>query len=105
MLERETKGALGVAFTIPVYRHLAIVISRKHLECGGFKRGYGLEDTRFNDQASHTPWIAGAIYARGYDEAPGHIEARRSKDRKVSLEWHRFLGFLPSSSSSIVREC
>lgn len=100
VLQRETKQAFGVAFTIPIYRHLAIAVSRKHLECGGFKRDYGLEDTRFNTQASHTTRTAGAIYARGFDEAPGQIEVRRAEYRKVSQEWHRFLGFTPASLPS-----
>jgi hypothetical protein len=36
--------AFGVAFNIPVYRHLAIAISRKHLIGSGFKRDYGPEN-------------------------------------------------------------
>jgi hypothetical protein len=98
ILQRETKEAFGVPFNIPIYRHLAIAISRKHLASGGFKRDYGLEDTKFADtQATHSPWTAGSIYARGIKEAPGHVEARRSEYRKVSQDWHQFLGFLPSS--------
>jgi hypothetical protein len=100
VLKRETQQAFGIGFTIPVYRHLAIAISRKHLTCRGFKRDYGQEETNFDLQAAHTPFTSGAIYARGFDEAPGHIEARRSEYRKVSQEWHRFLGFLPSSLPS-----
>jgi hypothetical protein len=37
------------------------------------------------------------IYARGLEEAAGHVEARKAEYRKISQEWHHFLGFLPSS--------
>jgi hypothetical protein len=62
-------------------------MSRKHLQCGGFTRDYGLEDTGYADtQATHNSWTAGAIYARGLEEVLGYIEARRSEYRKISKE-------------------
>jgi hypothetical protein len=97
VLRREFQAALGVRMTIPVYRHLAIAISRKHLQNGGFKRDYGLEDTKFDWQATHNPWTAGSIYARGLEEAAGHVEARKAEYRKLSQEWHAFLGFATPS--------
>jgi hypothetical protein len=78
---------------IPIYRHLAIAISRRHLPGGGFKRDYGLENTKFDTQSSHSSWTAGCIYARGLEEAPGHVEARKEIYRRISCEWHEFLGF------------
>ena len=33
------------------------------------------------------------IYARGLQEAPGHVAARKAEYRAVSREWHNFLGF------------
>lgn len=81
---------------IPSYRHLAIAISRKHLRCGGFKRDYGLEDTKFDTQSAHSTWTAGSIYARGLDEAAGHVEGRKTVYRSISMEWHAFLGFVPA---------
>jgi hypothetical protein len=33
------------------------------------------------------------VYARGLQEAPGHVEARRRQYRAISREWHGFLGF------------
>jgi hypothetical protein len=50
--------------------------------------------------ASHTSWTAGTTYARGLEEAAGHVGARKSEYRKVSLEWHDFLGLHPSSLPS-----
>lgn len=95
---RETfKRELGLEMTIPYYRHLAIAISRKHLRCGGFQRDYGLEDTKFDTQSAHSTWTAGSIYARGLQEAAGHVEGRKEVYRAVSREWHDFLGFTSAS--------
>jgi hypothetical protein len=51
-------------------------------------------------QGSHTSWTAGTTYARGLEEAAGHVEARKSEYRRVSQEWHQFLGFTPCSLPS-----
>jgi hypothetical protein len=100
ILQHETRKAFGVTMNISIYRHLAVAISRKHLKCGGFKRDYGVEEAGFDRQGSHTSWTAGTTYARGLEEAAGHVAARKSEYRKVSLEWHEFLGFSPSSLPS-----
>lgn len=71
---------------ISLYRHAAIAISRVHLRCGGFKRDYGVESNFSDEQAGHTSWPAGTTYARGLQEAPGHIEARRTQYRAISRE-------------------
>ena len=71
---------------IPVYRHIAIAISRKHLNCGGFKRDYGLENTKFDTQSTHSSWTAGSIYARGLEKVAGQVEEREAEYRKVSQE-------------------
>ena len=97
VLRREFSAVLGLSMNIPIYRHLAIAISRKHLKSGGFKRDYGLEDTKYDSQASHSSWTAGSIYARGLEEAAGHVEGRKAEYKKLSQEWHQYLGFLPSS--------
>lgn len=95
VLRREFKAMIGVPISIIVWRHLAIAISRKHLACGGFKRDYDVDDTAYDTQSSHTSRTAGSVYARGMEEAAGHIEARRASYRTISQEWHAFLGFLP----------
>ena len=68
-------------------------MSRVYLKSRGFKQDYGIKEKSLNDQASHTTWIAGSIYARGLEEAPRAIEARRAEYRMVSREWHTFLRF------------
>lgn len=95
VLKREFMNTIGVPMSIVVWRHLAIAISRKHLACGGFKRDYDMDETAFDNQSCHSSRTAGSVYARGLEEAAGHIEARRASYRKVSQEWHAFLGFLP----------
>lgn len=54
VLKREFGNSMGQEMNIPIYRHLAIAISRRHLPGGGFKRDYGLEDTKFNKQSTHS---------------------------------------------------
>ena len=100
VLKREFRNELQVPMSITVWRHLAIAISRKHLACGGFKRDYELDDTTFDKQSAHSSRTTGSVYARGLEEAAGHVEARRSEYRKVSREWHAFLGFTQSELSS-----
>lgn len=100
VLRREFGRYFSQQMNIPIYRHLSIAISRKHLPSGGFKRDYGLEDTKFDNQSSHSSWTAGSIYARGLEEAPGHVEARKAVYRQISREWHEFLGFAQSSLPS-----
>ncbi|KAG2001179.1 hypothetical protein GB937_010416, partial [Aspergillus fischeri] len=93
VLQREAQTHLRTKMHILSYRHAAIAISRVHLKCGGFKRDYGTDDAAFNEQASHGSWIAGTVYARGLQEAPGHVEARGRQYRAISREWNGFLGF------------
>jgi hypothetical protein len=100
VMRREFELELGLPIGLSVYRHLAIAISRKHLPCGGFKRDYGLEDTNLDTQSSHSSWTAGSVYARGLQEAAGHVDMRNSEYRSISRQWHEFLGFLPTSLPS-----
>lgn len=93
VLARETSMHLGTTLNIITYRHITIAISRQHLKCGGFKRDYGMDKKLADEQATHGSWIAGIVYARGLQEAPGHVKARRIEYRATSREWHSFLRF------------
>lgn len=93
VLLQETAAHLRVPLGIMMYRHMAIAISRQHLKCGGFKRDYGIDKKLADEQATHGSWVAGTVYARGLQEAPGHVAARKVEYRGVSREWHNFLGF------------
>ncbi|EAU31660.1 predicted protein [Aspergillus terreus NIH2624] len=96
VLQREAAIHLQTKLNVASYRHAAIAISRVHLKCGGFKRDYGTDSAAFDEQASHGTWAAGTVYARGLQEAPGHVEERRRQYRAISREWHQFLGFAVS---------
>ena len=101
VLDREFRARLGTPANISMYRHAAIAISRKYLDCGGFKRDYDVDEKRTDLQAAHSSWTASSIYARGIEEAAGHVQIRRAEFRKVSRQWHEFLGF---SSFNAVRK-
>tara|TARA_R110002003_G_scaffold3278_1_gene25047 strand:- start:168 stop:1271 length:1104 start_codon:yes stop_codon:yes gene_type:complete len=92
-LSREGRAHFDAPLNILTYRHIAIAISRQHLSSGGFKRDYGIDKKLADEQATHGTWVAGTVYARGLQEAPGHVKARSSEYRAVSREWHSFLGF------------
>jgi len=42
-------------------------------------------------QTAHPGPCAGQVYARGLEEAPGHVASAKAEYRHVSIEWHRFL--------------
>lgn len=92
-MKRETHTMLGTPLTISVYRHVAIAIYRRHPQGGGFRRDYDVAENTSDRQTTHNSWTAGRLYARGLEQAPGHVEARRSEFRAVSRRWHAFLGF------------
>ncbi|GAB1213287.1 hypothetical protein ATERTT37_002436 [Aspergillus terreus] len=96
VLQREAAIHLQTKLNVASYQHAAIAISRVHLKYGGFKRDYGTDSAAFDEQASHGTWAAGTVYARGLQEAPGHVEERRRQYRAISREWHQFLGFAVS---------
>ena len=93
VMKRETSKICRKPLTLSTYRHIAIAISRRHLTQGGFRRDYDVEEQASDVQTTHTSWTAGRLYARGIEEAPGHVEARRAGFRMVSRRWHEFLGF------------
>jgi hypothetical protein len=87
VLQREAEAHLQTKMNILSYRHAAITISRVHLKYGGFKQDYSsTDDATFNKQASHGSWVAGTVYARGLQEAPGHVEARWRQYQAISRE-------------------
>ena len=81
MLAYEFKAKLGTGANIVMWRHAAIAISRKHLSGKGFKRDYdGKEEpAAIDSQAGHSSVLAGQIYARGVEEAPGHVASVRAE--------------------------
>jgi superfamily II DNA helicase RecQ len=102
-LKRESRIAMGQEWTFARYREMAIGISRRFLrgstafqaEEGEGKEGN--EDTAeasiADEQAGHTSYVAGLVYARGIMEQAGAVADRRQQFRASSTDWHRFLGF------------
>jgi hypothetical protein len=78
---------------ITVWRHVAVATSRRHLKSGQFKRDYDVVENYADNQTAHTSLIAGNVYARLLEDAPGHVASARQQYRIVSREWHSFLGF------------
>lgn len=93
ILRREGKVSLKVPLNILIYRYIAIAISRQHLPSSGFKRDYGIDKKLADEQATHGTWVAGTVYARGLQDAPGHVKMCSMEYRAISREWHSFLGF------------
>lgn len=84
VFKRETASFLRCPLTISVYRHIANVISRRHISESGFKRDYDRGEQAGDQQTAHSSWTAGRIYARGLKEASGFVEARRAGFHAVS---------------------
>ena len=95
VLQQEFQACLNTTANIMLWRHAAIAISRKHLEGAKFKRDYGSgpAPTWAGEMAGHTALVAGNVYARGIEEAPGHVASARAEYRALSRAWHSFLGF------------
>jgi hypothetical protein len=93
VLRQESQDRFKTPLGTATYRHVAIAMSRRHLAEGGFKRDYGVEENAADQQTAYSTWTAGRLYARGLEEAPGHVESRRAGFRHISRQWHGFIGF------------
>lgn len=117
VLQRESKiGLHGQALNIASWREIAIAISRRFLRTSSAFSGSDYdpshsdetpddesEETYQDLQSGHSAHIAGVVYAREMQEAPGTIAFRRTIFRNISQDWHQFLGF-PAESPAVVRE-
>lgn len=103
-LQEISTAALGQPMHVAAYREIAIAISRQWVrgatafqvdeadENEEWRKENMLSDVA-DDQATHSPHIAGMIYARDSMEMSGATADRRRQFRAVSTDWHRFLGF------------
>ena len=94
VLAREFEIHLNCSVNVATWRHIAIAMSRRHISGKSFKRDYdnSLQITA-DEQAGHTPLIAGNIYGRLISAAPGYVQAAQAQYRVISLRWHKFLRF------------
>ena len=53
-------------------------------------------------QTAHTSYVTGMVYARGIMERDGEVASKRQRFRECSVTWHRFLGFTPTPSDTVV---
>ncbi|RKK53181.1 hypothetical protein BFJ69_g17838 [Fusarium oxysporum] len=95
VLGKTFSRVLGTEASVQMWRHAAIAISRRHLQQAKFKRDFiEAVSWAWNDEmAAHSTQLAGLTYARGLEEAPGHVAGARAEYRRISREWHAWLGF------------
>jgi hypothetical protein len=76
----------GCEMNVSKWRHVAIAISRKHLSGNGFKRDYdNTIQLAADEQAGHSSLVAGNVYGRLLDAAPGFVQAAQAQYRDISL--------------------
>ncbi|RYO95418.1 hypothetical protein DL764_007702 [Monosporascus ibericus] len=95
LLSQEFLHLANAKVNVQIWRHIAIAISRRHLQQAKFKRDFiEAVSWAWNDEmAAHSTKLAGLAYARGLDEAPGHVAGAKAEYRRISREWHAWLGF------------
>ena len=97
-LKRESRVGLGQAVTVQAYREIAIGISRRFMRRStALAAEEGEENSEWDEekmaaaiadeQAGHSPHIAGLIYARGIMEQAGVTADRRQLFRHHSACW------------------
>ncbi|KAK1809579.1 hypothetical protein LTR12_016055 [Friedmanniomyces endolithicus] len=101
---RVNTKALGQSISVAAYREIAIAISRQwvrgdsavqrdHEEESVEAQIDRIDSNAADEQATHSPHVARLICARDVMELVGSSADRRRRFRKVSEDWHRWLGF------------
>ena len=85
-LQHKSQIGLGQTLNVQSYRHLAIRISRRFLTAGHHfseedRTEEDIEQNALDEQAAHTLYVAGAIYARGLTERSGEVWSQRQRFR------------------------
>ncbi|KAF6806228.1 hypothetical protein CMUS01_14418, partial [Colletotrichum musicola] len=112
IMQRHSTRLLGSRLNVSMWRHVAIAIANRYLnEAFGRQAEDGLADENDDDELEDSPWdlqaghgtrLAGMIYARELMQFGSGLAAKRQKFRKVSRQWHRFLGFGAEDSGYMV---
>jgi hypothetical protein len=79
-LQRATEAGLGQKINVAAYRHIAIAISRRWVRpSSAFTDEETIDDRDeiADDQATHSPFTAGAVYAYEIQELPRSMASRR----------------------------
>lgn len=117
-LQRVSEAGLGQSINMAGYRQIAIAISRRWVRKSTSNAADGEDDESdwlqddpsgdiADEQATHSPHVAGAVYAREVQELAGATARRRQQFRAISIDWHRFLGFAltePGSKGGLKRK-
>jgi hypothetical protein len=88
-LQRATETGLGHRINVAAYRHIAIAISCRWVRSSSaFTDKETIEDREeiADDQATYSPFTAGAIYAREMQELPGSTASCRRQFRTASVD-------------------
>ena len=103
-LQKVSTAAFGTPMHVAAYRQVAIAISRQWVRGATAFQGDEADENEewrkenmlsdvADDQAAHSPHVAGMVYARDSMEMSGATADRRKQFRAVSTDWHRFMGF------------
>jgi superfamily II DNA or RNA helicase len=121
VLKRESKTSIGAQHPLNIanYRDIAIGISRRFLRpSSAFPNNVQAEQEQeraalaadddpdeigniADEQAGHSPHVAGIMYGRESTELAGSTLTWRLRFRASSTDWHRFLGF-PDRASPVL---
>jgi hypothetical protein len=88
-LQRATEAGLGQKINVAVYRHIAIAISRRWVRpSSAFTDEETIDDGDeiADDQATHSPFTAGAVYAYEMQELPRSMASRRQQFWTASVD-------------------
>ena len=99
-MKQVTEEGMGQAIGVHAYREIAIAISREWVRgATQFQRDEADPNEEWDEanhisqaadlQATHSPHIAGSIYARNSMERSGANADMRMRFRAVSIDWHR----------------
>ncbi len=107
VMQRETRKRVGVGIGVMDWRHAYPAIQREHTTDHGVREALDyiydnrppqirrLEDT-VAEQSGHSRYMEDMIYGLLLTESPTTTMTERNMFRKVSVDWHRFLGFQTS---------
>jgi superfamily II DNA helicase RecQ len=112
IIQRESEKWIGQRLNISAWRQVCIAIGRRFLQDktafegdkedpGGhneFDEDNHRGDSMWDLQAGHGTRIAGLIYARLLTEGRFETKSQRERFRRISQEWHQFLGFASSQA-------
>lgn len=106
IIQRECKKGMNVKMNINAWRNMVEAISQKFLrhpfEFDSDEEWKDEGDEIWEEQFGHTAPMGEAMYGRLMTEAPGERGSRRVKFRVISQEWHQFVKFPSTGSSSKV---